>query len=79
MGNIPHFTAYNKKTNGANKMTKGELMKNTYSKSELKNIDASLPMEIITELNKNKQDTYFYVMNYNNNVFGTLEDMRKVN
>ena len=53
-------------------------MKKTYSESELRNIDASLPMEIITELNKNKQDTYFYVMNYNNNVFGTLEDMREV-
>ena len=59
-------------------MTKGELMKNTYSESELRNIDASLPVEIIIELNKNKQDTYFYVMNYNNNIFGTLEDMRKV-
>ena len=59
-------------------ITKGELMKKTYSENELRNIDASLPTEIIIELSKNKQDTYFYVMNYNNNIFGNLEDMRKV-
>ena len=59
-------------------ITKGELMKKTYSENELKNIDASLPTKIIIELNENKQDTYFYIMNYNNNIFGTLEDMRKV-
>ena len=57
--------------------TKGELMSNTYSKDELKNIDASLPMETILELQDKNEDSFFYIMNYNENIFGEVEDMRK--
>ena len=57
--------------------TKGELMSNTYSKDELKNIDVTLPIEVSNSLIKKNEDTFFYVMNYNENIFGTLEDMRK--
>ena len=57
-------------------ITKGELMKETYSESELKNIDVSLPIEVYKRLDG---ESYFYVMNYNNqSVFGKLEDMREV-
>ena len=59
-------------------MTKGELMQKNYSADELKQIDVNLPTEIWCDLRKNGEDTYFYVMNYNNNIFGNLEDMRKV-
>tara|TARA_R110000824_G_C14766683_1_gene630433 strand:+ start:19 stop:288 length:270 start_codon:yes stop_codon:yes gene_type:complete len=57
--------------------TKGELMSNTYSKDELRNIDVSLPIEISNSLIKKNEDTFFYVMNYNENIFGKVEDMRK--
>ena len=57
--------------------TKGELMSNTYSKDELKNIDVTLPIEISNSLIKKNEDTFFYVMNYNENIFGKVEDMRK--
>ena len=58
-------------------MNKGELMKTKYTIDELKNIDASLPLEIIKELLANGEEIYYYVMNYNNSVFGVLEDMRE--
>ena len=68
-----------KKTIGVCKMNKGELMKIKYSREQLKNIDPSLPLEIINDLRTKKQDTYFFVMNYNNSIFGILEDMRTIN
>ena len=55
--------------------TKGELMKSVYTKDELGNIDASLPREIHLTYGV---DAYFFVMNYNENIFGELEDMRKL-
>ena len=58
-------------------MNKGELMKTKYTIDELKNIDASLPLEIIKELLANGEEIYYYVMNYNNSVFRVLEDMRE--
>ena len=59
------------------KQTKSELMKKTYSKDELKNIDVTLPIEVSNSLIKKNEDTFFYVMNYNENIFGEDEDMRK--
>jgi len=59
------------------KQTKNELMKKTYSKDELKNIDVTLPIEVSNSLIKKNEDTFFYVMNYNENIFGEVEDMRK--
>ena len=59
------------------KQTKNELMKKTYSKNELKNIDVTLPIEVSNSLIKKNEDTFFYVMNYNKNIFGEVEDMRK--
>ena len=56
-------------------MTKGELMQLNYTADELKQIDPSLPMAVVDELRGKGEDTYFYVMNYNNNVFGELEKM----
>ena len=60
-------------------MNKGELMKTKYSREQLKNIDPSLQIEIINDLRTKKQDVYFFVMNYNNSIFGKLEDMRTIN
>ena len=60
-------------------MNKGELMKTKYNSDQLKNIDPSLPIETINQLIEKKEDIYFYVMNYNNNIFGKLEDMRTIN
>ena len=57
--------------------TKGELMSNTYSKDELKNIDVTLPMEVSNSLIKKNEDSFFYIMNYNENIFGEVEDMGK--
>tara|TARA_R110000796_G_scaffold29859_2_gene80172 strand:+ start:847 stop:1092 length:246 start_codon:yes stop_codon:yes gene_type:complete len=57
--------------------TKGELMSKTYNEEELKNIDASLPIDISKKLRESKEDTFFYIMNYNKNILGELEDMRK--
>jgi len=51
--------------------TKGELMKIVYSDMELSNIDASLPWSY-----RMLKDSFYKVMNYNNNIFGELEDMR---
>ncbi len=53
--------------------TKGEVMKMTYSKKEIVNIDASLPIDITIN-----SDSFWKVMNYNHNVFGELQDMRDV-
>lgn len=52
-------------------ITKGELMKIVYSDMELSNIDASLPWSFSL-----LKDSFYKVMNYNNDVFGELEDMR---
>jgi hypothetical protein len=54
-------------------MNKGELMKTVYTIEELANIDASLPIEIHL---KYGIDSFYLVMNYNDNIFGELEDMR---
>ena len=48
-----------------------------YTQEELKQIDASLPSETWVELRKKGEDTFYYVMNYNHNVFGTLEKMEE--
>ena len=58
-------------------MTKGELMQLNYTADELKQIDPSLPMAVVDELRGKGEDTYFYVMNYNDNIFGTLEKMEE--
>lgn len=55
--------------------TKGELMKLVYTEAELSNIDASLPREIHLSYGV---DAYYFVMNYNENICGELEDMRKL-
>tara|TARA_R110002051_G_scaffold107023_2_gene179963 strand:+ start:650 stop:1144 length:495 start_codon:yes stop_codon:yes gene_type:complete len=56
-------------------ITKGALMEQVYTKEELGNIDASLPREIHLTYGV---DAFFFVMNYNENIFGELEDMRKL-
>tara|TARA_R110002051_G_scaffold324385_1_gene421415 strand:+ start:1664 stop:1843 length:180 start_codon:yes stop_codon:yes gene_type:complete len=56
-------------------MNKGQLMQLNYTADELKQIDPSLPMDVVDELRGKGEDTYFYVMNYNNNVLGTVEKM----
>ena len=58
-------------------MTKGELMQKNYTADELKQIDPSLPMDVSEDLRSKGEDTYFYVMNYNDNIFGTLEKMEE--
>ena len=58
-------------------MTKQQLMEMNYTKKELKQIDASLPLKTWHELYKKGEDTFYYVMNYNQNVFGTLEKMEE--
>ena len=60
-------------------MTKGELMQKNYSADEIKQIDVALPLNIINDLRNKGEDTYFYVMNYNDNIFGTLEKMEDKN
>ena len=55
-------------------MNKGQLMQLIYTGEELKNIDASLPINILSELD----NIYYFVMNYNDSVFGKLEDMRVI-
>ena len=53
-------------------------MKIKYNREQLKNIDCALPLEIINQLREQKEDTYYYVINYNNNILGVLEDMRTI-
>tara|TARA_R110002020_G_scaffold28130_2_gene89880 strand:+ start:1016 stop:1246 length:231 start_codon:yes stop_codon:yes gene_type:complete len=53
--------------------TKGEVMKMAYSKKEIVNIDASLPIDRAIN-----SDSFWKVMNYNYNVLGELQDMRDV-
>lgn len=55
--------------------TKGELMKLVYSEKELSNIDASLPCSFKGKKVK-LYDRFYMVMNYNENIFGELQDMR---
>lgn len=55
-------------------MNKGQLIKLVYNKDESKNIDPSLPINILSTID----DSYFFVMNYNDNIFGKLEDMRVI-
>ena len=56
-------------------MTKGQLMQLNYTADEIKQIDVALPLNIINDLRNKGEDTYFYVINYNNNALGTLEKM----
>ena len=56
-------------------MNKGELMKTIYTDDELKNIDPSLPHGWETNFG-DLPSSYWFVMNYNDNCFGCLEDMR---
>ena len=53
--------------------TKGELMELVYSEKELSSIDANLPWSY-----RMLKDRFYMVMNYNDNVFGELQDMRDV-
>jgi len=53
--------------------TKGELMKLVFSENELSNVDASLPLAMV-----NVKDSFWMVMNYNNNALGELQDMRDI-
>ena len=58
-------------------MTKGELMKLIYTADELKSIDPSLPLGWdVNFRDDDRPDSYWFVMNYNDNCFGCLEDMR---
>jgi len=56
-------------------MTKGELMELVYTANELRHIDVNLPISIISQLKDHNLDPFFYVMNYNHNILGTLEKM----
>jgi|TARA_R100000750_G_scaffold9351_2_gene6307 hypothetical protein len=58
-------------------MNKGELMKAIYTADELKNIDPSLPHGWEADFGYSPS-SYWFVMNYNENVFGRLEDMRTI-
>tara|TARA_R100000329_G_scaffold142446_1_gene125889 strand:+ start:93 stop:272 length:180 start_codon:yes stop_codon:yes gene_type:complete len=58
-------------------MTKQKLMEMNYTQKELKQIDSNLPSETWCELRKKGEDTFYYVMNYNQNIFGTLEKMEE--
>jgi hypothetical protein len=57
------------------KYTKGELIKLAYSEDELRNIDTALPMETIRQINDLGLNGFFFVMNYNDNVFGRIENI----
>ena len=57
----------------ADNCTKGELMKMTYGKNNLSNIDASLP----ASLGLTPTESFYFVMNYRNNPLGELQDMRE--
>ena len=63
-------------------MNKGEMMKLIYTTDELKSIDPSLPYgwEDSIEYRKLRRGakSYWLVMNYNENVLGSLEDMRLI-
>ena len=61
-------------------MNKGELMKLIYTSDELKSIDASLPYrwEDGVDYRKEAEESFWIVMNYNENVLGSLEDMRLI-
>tara|TARA_Y100000034_G_C6665475_1_gene291911 strand:+ start:22 stop:231 length:210 start_codon:yes stop_codon:yes gene_type:complete len=56
-------------------MTKGELMKKIYTDDELKNIDPSLPLKFYND-NSDNGKFFWFVMDYNINSFGQIEDMR---
>ena len=57
-------------------MNKGELMKTIYTDGELKSIDPSLPLGWDKTIITNRENSYWFVMNYNESCFGILEDMR---
>lgn len=54
-------------------MTKGELMKAVYTEEERRNIDTAIPQELWAGI-----DTWSHVMNYNDSVFGKLENMLEI-
>ena len=53
-------------------MNKLALVKLIYN-NDIKNIDLSIPLNLL----KNIDNSFYYIMNYNNNFLGTLEDIRK--
>ena len=53
-------------------MTKQDVMNTVYTKEQLRNIDASLPIGM------GIKDTFWYVINYNNNILGKLENMKQM-
>ena len=56
-------------------LVKGELMGMVYTHDELMNIDNALPQSFIED---NSVDDFWFVMNYNNSIFGVIEDIRVV-
>lgn len=54
-------------------MTKGEMMKTVYTEKELRNIDSAIPMEMWKDVR-----VRVCVMNYNDSIFGNLENMLEV-
>lgn len=54
-------------------MTKGEMMKKVYTEEELQKIDTGIPLELSLGI-----DTAIHVMNFNNSIFGKLENMEEV-
>lgn len=55
-------------------MTKGDLMKKVYTEEELGNVDSTIDIRDLQELQKkDKNARFWYVMDYNDsNVFGKL-------
>mgnify|MGYP003642386400 CR=1 FL=1 len=66
-------------SNALDNLTKGELMDIAFSKDELLNIDPSLPLGWDTDSLPEYvgQDSYWFVMDYNDDTLGRIRDMRK--
>lgn len=64
----------NARKSGMNGFSKGDLMKMAYG-DNYTNVDSALPMGLLEEMGIDKQDYYFYVMDYNNNSFGKLTNL----
>jgi hypothetical protein len=60
-------------------MTKGELMNEVFTAEQLKNIDPSIPQELLESGTVKWDESGYYVMDYNGgSVFGELRDMREL-
>jgi hypothetical protein len=57
--------------------TKGDLMKIAYrgDQDKLRNVDVSLPIDWVREHNVN---TFWYVMDYNDSIFGDIVNLEQV-